>query len=82
MSIASSGSDNDPVRRPEARVTPAGSVYLDHAATTPMLPAALTAMTEELAQLGIIELKRTRKEGQKRESLQPEYNWDGFDIAV
>ena len=29
---------------------------------------------QELAQLGIIELKRTRKKGQKRESLQPEYN--------
>jgi cysteine desulfurase len=27
-------------------------VYLDHAATTPMLPAALAAMTEELAQIG------------------------------
>ncbi|MGO8958069.1 MAG: cysteine desulfurase family protein [Streptosporangiaceae bacterium] len=27
-------------------------VYLDHAATTPMLPAALAAMTDELAQLG------------------------------
>jgi cysteine desulfurase len=27
-------------------------VYLDHAATTPMLPDALVAMTEELAQLG------------------------------
>ena len=27
-------------------------VYLDHAATTPMLPEALAAMTEELAQLG------------------------------
>jgi cysteine sulfinate desulfinase/cysteine desulfurase-like protein len=27
-------------------------VYLDHAATTPLLPAALSAMTEELAQLG------------------------------
>ncbi len=37
---------------------------------------------QELAQLGVIELKRTRKKGQKRESLQPEYNWDGFDIAV
>ena len=36
---------------------------------------------QELAQLGIIELKRTRKKGQKRESLQPEYNWDGVDIA-
>jgi cysteine desulfurase len=27
-------------------------VYLDHAATTPLLPAAVAAMTEELAQLG------------------------------
>ena len=31
---------------------PASPVYLDHAATTPMLPAALMAMTEELGQLG------------------------------
>src|SRR5579862_2442889 len=28
------------------------SVYLDHAATTPMRPEAIAAMTEELAQLG------------------------------
>ena len=27
-------------------------IYLDHAATTPMLPEAIAAMTEELAQLG------------------------------
>ena len=32
--------------------TPVSPVYLDHAATTPMLPEALDAMTEELAQLG------------------------------
>ncbi|HEY1644024.1 MAG TPA: cysteine desulfurase family protein [Streptosporangiaceae bacterium] len=31
---------------------PRGPVYLDHAATSPMLPEALAAMTEELAQLG------------------------------
>ncbi len=37
---------------------------------------------QELAELGVIQLKRTRKKGQKRESVQPEYNWDGFDIAV
>lgn len=37
---------------------------------------------QELADLGIVELKRVRKKGQKRESLQPEFNWDGFDIAV
>src|SRR5450432_886079 len=29
-----------------------GDVYLDHAATTPMLPEAIAAMTEELGQLG------------------------------
>jgi cysteine desulfurase len=37
---------------PDARPAPGRSVYLDHAATTPMLPEALAAMTEELAQLG------------------------------
>ena len=36
----------------------------------------------ELAELGIIQLKKTRKKGQKREYFHPEYNWDGFDIAV
>jgi cysteine desulfurase len=36
----------------EARAAPASPVYLDHAATTPLLPAALAAMTDELAQLG------------------------------
>jgi cysteine desulfurase len=35
-----------------ARPVPGSQVYLDHAATTPMLPAALAAMTEELAQPG------------------------------
>src|ERR1700683_2724223 len=33
-------------------LAPASPVYLDHAATTPMLPEALDAMTEELAQSG------------------------------
>ena len=37
---------------PDSRTAPAVPAYLDHAATTPMLPAALAAMTEELAQLG------------------------------
>lgn len=37
---------------------------------------------QELARLGIVELKKTRTKGQKRESLQPKYHWDGFDIAV
>jgi cysteine desulfurase len=35
-----------------ARPAPERVVYLDHAATTPMAPEAITAMTEELAQLG------------------------------
>src|SRR5216683_2343647 len=34
------------------RSAPDCVVYLDHAATTPMLPAAIAAMTEELAQVG------------------------------
>src|SRR5215475_5733900 len=37
---------------PDARPAPGTQVYLDHAATTPLLPEALAAMTEELAQLG------------------------------
>jgi len=37
---------------------------------------------DELAELGILDLKRVRTKDQKREALQPEYNWDGFDIAV
>src|SRR5215472_7448549 len=32
--------------------TPDRLVYLDHAATAPMLPEAVAAMTEELARLG------------------------------
>jgi cysteine desulfurase len=35
-----------------SRPAPASLVYLDHAATAPMLPEALDAMTEELALLG------------------------------
>jgi cysteine desulfurase len=41
---------HDPV--PGGRPAPGRQVYLDHAATTPMLPESLAAMTEELAQLG------------------------------
>jgi cysteine desulfurase len=52
MSNASAGAGNYRIQRPEASKGPASPVYLDHAATTPMLPAALEAMTEELAQLG------------------------------
>jgi len=36
----------------------------------------------DLAKMGIVELKKVKKKGQKREVLHPEYNWDGFDIAV
>src|SRR5580693_6798955 len=52
MSNASAAAGHDPVQGPEARKASAVAAYLDHAATTPMLPAALAAMTEELAQLG------------------------------
>jgi cysteine sulfinate desulfinase/cysteine desulfurase-like protein len=41
-----------PAQTAEAKAASVVSAYLDHAATTPMLPAALAAMTEELAQLG------------------------------
>jgi cysteine desulfurase len=41
-----------PENTPGCRSEPERAVYLDHAATTPMLPEALAAMTEELAQLG------------------------------
>ncbi|MGK5083802.1 hypothetical protein WDW37_10910 [Bdellovibrionota bacterium FG-1] len=37
---------------------------------------------DELAELGILELKKKRTKIQGREAVQPEYNWDGFDIAV
>jgi len=46
------GAGGNPVPTPEARSAPAVLAYLDHAATTPMVPEALAAMTEELAQLG------------------------------
>lgn len=36
----------------------------------------------ELAGFGIIVLKKVKKKGQKRETISPEYHWDGFDIAV
>src|ERR1700758_5612483 len=35
-----------------AEQSPPPRVYLDHAATAPMLPEAIAAMTEELARLG------------------------------
>src|ERR1700719_5378266 len=37
---------------PDARPAPGRPIYLDHAATTPMLPEAIAAMSEELAQVG------------------------------
>lgn len=36
----------------------------------------------ELAGLGILELERTAKKGQKKETVQPKFEWSGFDIAV
>jgi len=37
---------------------------------------------QELAAMGVLELKKNHKKGQKRESVRPEWNYDGFDIAV
>ncbi len=34
-----------------------------------------------LAELGILELKRVKEEG-KAEVVQPEFNWNGFDIEM
>jgi predicted transcriptional regulator len=45
-------------------------------------PSNVLKDVQELHRYGIVELKRVRKKGQKRESLQPAYPWDGFDIAV
>ena len=36
----------------------------------------------ELANIGILELKKTKKKGSKRETVQPSFDWEGFDIAV
>jgi cysteine sulfinate desulfinase/cysteine desulfurase-like protein len=44
--------DGRPQPGPEHRPEPGSPVYLDHAATTPMLPEALAAMTDELGQVG------------------------------
>jgi cysteine desulfurase len=41
-----------PASASDARPDPGGLVYLDHAATSAMLPEALAAMTDELGQLG------------------------------
>jgi cysteine sulfinate desulfinase/cysteine desulfurase-like protein len=46
------GAGGRPQQAPEFRQGPGSPVYLDHAATTPMLPEAVAAMTEELAQVG------------------------------
>src|SRR5258708_503499 len=36
----------------------------------------------ELAELGVLHLERTTKKGQKKETVQPKFEWGGFDIAV
>lgn len=45
-------------------------------------PGNVKKDVDELAELGILELKKKITKGQGRKSIQPEYNWDGFDIAV
>jgi len=46
------GMADGPASASAGRPEPSGPVYLDHAATSLMLPEALAAMTEELSQLG------------------------------
>ena len=46
------GMADGPASASVGRPEPSGPVYLDHAATSLMLPEALAAMTEELSQLG------------------------------
>src|ERR1022692_2554346 len=46
------GMADGPASASGGRPEPRGPVYLDHAATSLMLPEALAAMTEELSQLG------------------------------
>lgn len=36
----------------------------------------------DLAEMRILTLKKKRTRVQGREALQPEYHWDGFDVAV
>jgi cysteine desulfurase len=54
--MAAGAADDSAAGRPgppsETRPQPRGPVYLDHAATSLILPEALAAMTEELGQLG------------------------------
>jgi predicted transcriptional regulator len=37
---------------------------------------------QDLAQMGILKLKKTKVKGQKRESLKPSCPWDEFQVAV
>lgn len=45
-------------------------------------PGNVKKDVDELAAFGILQLKTKRTKEQGREAIQPEYNWDGFDIAV
>lgn len=45
-------------------------------------PGNVKKDVDELAELGVLELKKKRTKEQGRQAVQPEYNWDGFDIAV
>jgi predicted transcriptional regulator len=45
-------------------------------------PSNVKKDVDELAELGVLELKKRRTKEQGRRAVQPEYNWDGFDIAV
>ena len=37
---------------------------------------------QDLASLGVLELKKAKSKGQKQQSLKPSCPWDEFDVAV
>jgi len=45
-------------------------------------PANVLRDVHELKDLGILELKKSRREGRKQEILRPEFNWDGFEVQM
>jgi predicted transcriptional regulator len=45
-------------------------------------PTNVLRDVNELEQFGILELKKSRREGRQQEILRPEFNWDGFEVQI
>ena len=45
-------------------------------------PTNVLRDVHELEQFGILELKKSRREGRQQEILRPEFNWDGFEVQI